>query len=344
MKNKYTIISALIIIVFTLAGCLKDSALVNVVTEENNGEKIIKYLESQGDFINSNEMPAVDSALDVYNHLADYEILDIRTSARFAAGHISGAKNILPANLLAAVQAIASDKIIIIVSQTGQAASYCAGLLRMADFRNVYALKFGMVSWNPDFRGDWPPSGTGGGKDYTNLIYERPAETSPLPAIQLDNSAADIPGKIRLRVNSLLSVSTGDPGASEFLISSGELNDIYNPIDSTYANTYVVCLGADGFYFLGPNGQLNNPGHPPHAVFYLQFNGYVSDLWSTKYLQTIPSAKNVVVYSKYGHSSAFVVAYLRLLGYSAKSLLYGASWRESLPANGSYNYPYVTGN
>lgn len=342
MKIKYSIFPALLLIVLTISGCLKDSALVNVVTEENNGEKIIAYLESKGDFINSNEMPAVDSALDVYNHLSDYEIIDIRSYTQFVAGHISGAKNIAPADIMSTVKSVPSDKIIIIVSQTGQAASYCAGLLRMADFNNVYALKFGMVSWNPDFRSDWPPAGSGGGKDYTNLIYERPAETSPLPAIQLDNSGEDILGKIRLRVNSLLSVPTGDPDASEYFILSGDLGNLYNPIDSTFANTYIVCLGADGFYFLGPNGQLNNPGHPPRAVFYLQFNGYVSDLWSTKYLQTIPSAKNVVVYSKYGHSSAFFVAYLRLLGYNARSMLFGASWREPFPPDLN-NYPYVKG-
>jgi rhodanese-related sulfurtransferase len=95
---------------------------------------------------------------------------------------------------------------------------------------------------------------------------------------------------------------------------------------------------------LGSNGDLTAKGHPPSSVFYMQSNGYYSDLRSTSYLQTIPSSKDIVVYSKYGHSSAFVVAYLRLLGYNAKSLLFGAGWRESLPGAYLQNYPYDTGN
>lgn len=343
MKNKLTIIAPLLLLLFALAGCLKDSALVDVVTEENNGEKIIAYLESRGDFINSDKMPPVDSAEGVYNHLSDYEILDIRPSAEFTAGHIAGAKNIAPADLMTAVNLIPSNKRIIIVSQTGQAAAYCAALLRMSDYENVFALNFGMVSWNPDFTKDWPAN-AGAGRGYTNFIYEKPVKTSPLPSVSLDNSVKEIAEKIRSRAKVLLSVPSGDSGSSEYLIKSGELENIYNPVDSTYSNTYIVCLGADGFYFLGSNGQLANPGHPPHAVFYLQFNGFISDLWSTRYLQTIPSSKNVVVYSKYGHSSASLVAYLRLLGYNARSLLFGASWRESLPAGLVRNYPYVTGN
>jgi len=342
MKKSFKYIALFFFIIIANSGCLKDSAITDVVTEENNGEKIIEYLESQGDFINSLQMPALDSAIDVHDHLDIYEVLDIRSSTQFAAGHIPRSKNIESANLMGAVKSISQNTIIIIVSQTGQAASYYTGLLRFAGFNNVYALRFGMVSWNPDFLGSWNSS-TEPKEDFTNLAYERPAFT-PLPAVTFDNSVSGIKEKILSRIQLLMSLSFGDPATSSLSTNLAGLNVIYNRLDSTFTNTFIVCFGFDGLYIWGPNGQLDIPGHPPRAVFYMQFNGYVSDLRSTSYLQTIPSSKDIVVYSKYGHSSAFVVAYLRMLGYNVKSLLFGAGWKEDLPQAYLENYAYDKGN
>ena len=343
MKNSFKICGLIFSIILSFNGCLKDFSISGVKSEVNNSEKIIAYLETQGDFINTIQIPAVDSALDVYDNLYSYEILDIRSSDKFVAGHIYEAINVTPANLFATVKSISSGKRIILVSQTGQAASYYTCLLRFAGFNKVYALKFGMVSWNPDFRHSWVDGTNGAG--FTNKVYERPLP-SPLPEVVLDNSVVTIKEKINSRIKSLITSSFGDPAPNSSPASTdlGELSNIYNNLDSTYTNTFIVCFGFDGLYFLGPNGQLDNPGHPPSSVFYRQSNGFVSDLRSTTYLQTIPSSKDIVVYSKYGHSSAFVVAYLRLLGYNAKSLLFGANWRENLPQSELQDYPYVTGN
>ena len=42
-------------------------------------------------------------------------------------------------------------------------------------------------------------------------------------------------------------------------------------------------------------------------------------------LKTLPADKPVAVYCYTGQTSAFLVAYLRLLGYDAKSVLYGTN-------------------
>ena len=62
-------------------------------------------------------------------------------------------------------------------------------------------------------------------------------------------------------------------------------------------------------------------GHIPGAVRYKPGAtlGIVSEM------QTIPSDKNVVVYCNTGQNSGFATAYLRLFGYQAKSLTYGAN-------------------
>ncbi len=269
MKKSIKYIALFFFIIIANSGCLKDSALTDVVTEENNGEKIIEYLESQGDFINSLQMPALDSAIDVHDHLDIYEVLDIRSTTQFAAGHIPRSKNIEPANLMAAVKSISQNTIIVIVSQTGQAASYYTGLLRFAGFNNVYALRFGMVSWNPDFLGSWNSSSQPA-TDFTNVVYERPPFT-PLPAVTFDNSVSGIKEKIFSRVQLLMSLSFGDRVPSSLSTNLSTLSAIYNKLDSTFTNTFIVCFGFDGLYILGPNGQLDNPGHPPtccvlHAV------------------------------------------------------------------------------
>lgn len=342
MKNLFRIIVIIFSIILTQNGCLKDSPIVGVKSEVNNAEKIIAYLESQGDYINSAQMPSLDTAERVHDNLPNYEILDVRTPDIFIAGHIPGSKNVSPVNLLSIAGSISRNKIILIVSQTGQAASYYTALLRFAGYNNVYALKFGMAIWNQDFAGSWVGSAAAT-NGFTNKVYERPP-SSPLPQVDFDNTVATIKGKINSRLQSLLETSFGDPFPSGASTDLSELGNIYNSIDSTFTNTFIVCFGHDGLYILGPNGDYSIKGHPPHSVFYFQSNGAVSDLRSTTYLQTIPSSKNIVVYSEYGQSSAFLVAYLRLLGYNAKSLLFGANWREPLPPFDLYNYPYDKGN
>jgi rhodanese-related sulfurtransferase len=42
-------------------------------------------------------------------------------------------------------------------------------------------------------------------------------------------------------------------------------------------------------------------------------------------LKTLPVGKSIAVYCYTGQTSAFLVAYLRLLGYDAKSILYGTN-------------------
>ena len=94
-------------------------------------------------------------------------------------------------------------------------------------------------------------------------------------------------------------------------------------------------------------------GHIPGSFLY-----YSRDLQSSTSLQTLPPSTKIVIYSVSGQISAFVVAYLRLLGYNAKSLLYGANgytYSRLVYDNDFFspyvflssnirNYPYVTGS
>ena len=96
-----------------------------------------------------------------------------------------------------------------------------------------------------------------------------------------------------------------------------------------------MCFGSNFLYKAHSlEGPFAGRGHLPSAVQYLP----MIDLRSTNNLQTIPTNKTVAIYDVNGQVSAKIVAYLRVLGYDAKSILFGANtlfysrvmWVESL--------------
>jgi rhodanese-related sulfurtransferase len=68
-------------------------------------------------------------------------------------------------------------------------------------------------------------------------------------------------------------------------------------------------------------------------------------------MKTLPTNQTIVVYCYTGQTSSFVAAYLRLLGYDAKSLSFGANamiydtmpGTKFVPATEIKGYPYATG-
>lgn len=84
-----------------------------------------------------------------------------------------------------------------------------------------------------------------------------------------------------------------------------------------------VFANADDFFIVNywPEDQYLDPGHVPGAY---QFTPKAS-LKTTADLNKLPTDETVVVYCYTGQTSAQVTAYLRMLGYDAKSLLYGVN-------------------
>ncbi len=91
---------------------------------------------------------------------------------------------------------------------------------------------------------------------------------------------------------------------------NGMIINFYLDNQSIY-DFYIICFSSP---------RLNIIGHLPGAYFYFD-----KDFESSRKIQNIPPDKGIVVYSTSGQVSAFVTAYLRLLGYDAKSLLYGGN-------------------
>lgn len=345
IKLKAVLVFALLLI---SAGCLKDNVNPASNFETSDAINMLTYLEANGDIINSPATKnAFISAQDLYSNLSNYVILDIRDAQLFADGHISGAINIQSSDLLTKVKSLGlSDGIL--VSQNGQSASYYCGLLRLYGLSNVYVLKFGMAGWNNHFATQW--SSINGFRpttyQYFNAVLYNKGPYTNLPEVEL-GPVGDIKTKIENRIESLIKEKFED-GVIYFNSTTSSLaiysrdafsSNIYSLVDSTFDNEYIICYDTSTNYILPGNRSVYHPDHPPHSVSY----NYYYDLKSIYYLQTIPTNRQIIVYSLDGHQSAFATAYLKLFGYNVKSVLFGATWLYPWlnPFPGSMDYPYV---
>ena len=294
------------LLVLTIGGCKEQPTEPAAPTAPTiEAQVLLSYLETTGDYVNA-LAPSVITAVDVRTNMlsnpSKQYVIDIRSAADFAVGHIEGAKNVTLATLLTHVKSIAATNYdrIVIACASGQTSAYGASLLRLMGYNNVYSLKFGMASWTTQFATTtWKANiGNGRANDFT-------------PTVTAKNAAGDLP-----------TISTGKTTGPEIL--EARVNDLLAAGFSTATVTNSALFAGLGNYFIvcyWPATEYTDPGHIPGAVNYVP----KSDLKSSVALRTLPTNKPVVIYCYTGLTSAYVVAYLRVLGYDAKLLLYGAN-------------------
>ena len=219
-------------------------------------------------------------------------VIDIRSAAKFAEGHIEGAVNVEIADLLSEA-AKAGDKQIWVACYSGQTACFATALLRLYGFHEAQALKWGMSGWNvetdiwSDKVGD-----AGDGKLVKdaapdNVIYEN-------PTISTGKSTGE--EILKARVEEVIK-EWGNATVSGADVAGSPAN--------YFVNNYFSADHYTGF------------GHVEGAV---RVNPLKIEGGSINYLD--PS-KEVVTYCYTGQTSAVVTAFLRVLGYNAKSMLFG---------------------
>jgi rhodanese-related sulfurtransferase len=330
-----------------LTSCLDDNIIPNLDIELNETAKLIQYFESQGDFANSDTAPALVPAKDLFLNLDQYIILDIRTNAEYTRGHIDNSHNVNSSNLYESVDSlnlIVSQKKIVLISKNGQSSSYFTCLLRLAGFNNVFSLSYGMASWHIDFSDDWLQV-LGDASDinlYQNTNYPKPALSS-LPELEFPNSLNSIKEKAIYRIKNIIK--------NGFVFNENYLNDLVPDIRNTHL---TICYGREKFYNYPPR-DLGTLGHPVGTVWYA--NSASFEFRSTESLQTLPLDKPIIIYSGNGQLSACMAAYLRVIGYKAKTLMFGANQlfyprlrldpqliEDAFLVENIMNYPYVTGN
>jgi rhodanese-related sulfurtransferase len=186
---------------------------------------------------------------------------------------------------------------VVLVCYSGQKTSYTAMLLRIIGYNNVYSLRWGMSSWDKNIANQYLYKNSSSSYiSKLEKVNNKPVNTNKYPRILSDKvNAYDI---ILDKAQSLL-----DSG--KFTISTEEV--FANP--SKY---YIISYWPQIHY---------EKGHIAGAFQFEPFNSLTKD----KQLSTLPIDKPILVYCYSGQQSATVAAYLRILGYDAYSLAFGAN-------------------
>jgi rhodanese-related sulfurtransferase len=277
------------------------------VTSVNESEVLLQYLESnrsydvQGGFV----IGASAVRTQLVTDPSRYHIIDIRSQTDFAKGQIPGATQVDFANLLTYVKgmspAASSYERIVITCYSGQSSAYAVGLLRALGYTNAISLKWGMSAWHDDFAGPWK----------TNISNARAtqfvSEASPAP-----NPAGALPA-----------LNTGRTTGAEIL-EARAAQLFAAGYSSATVNHNSLFQNLNGHYIVNfwPPNLYQTPGHIPGAINY---DPAGKPFESGTLLKTLSTTKPSVIYCYTGQTSSYLAAFLRLLGYDAKSLLYGAN-------------------
>ncbi|MFA9388510.1 MAG: rhodanese-like domain-containing protein [Prolixibacteraceae bacterium] len=314
MLKNIQVIPLLLLVFFTLS--CSNSQKKNAQNEEEIEEKsqvqtpvsidqetslLLKDLAENGDYVNSRNFPSLIKASSVYDELESNNlIIDLRTKEEFNAGHIKGAVlkafSDLPAYFESGIKPF-EYKRIILVSADGQTASYTTSLLRLMGYGNVYALRWGMSSWNA------ASANTG----------------------WLANCSSDFQNQLETTVNEaplakgLPKLNTGKTSGEE--IGTARFNHLFSEgIDHIMIDASTVFSNPNDYYVVNYDRRDKyENGHIPGAVRYKPG----ATLSIVNEMGTLPTDKTIVVYCGTGHNSGFVTAYLRLFGYDARTLSYG---------------------
>lgn len=303
MKNLTSYLAPLFVIAFLLNGYNINSQ-TNLETTNSEFEVLVEYLETNGDFINSDFSPALISSDEVKKNIKNpkFLIIDIRSESWFDYGHIKNASNISTANLLSHFETEINpadfDKIVL-TCYSGQSAAYYTSLLRLAGYSNVYSMKWGMSSWRVDFAENaWLKNADNSFADQLQVEVNLKPEKGTHPALITGKTEAEEILKVRLE-------NAFATPYKEYIIKSPVVFE--NP-----ENYYIVNYWDEDKYATG------------HITGAVQYEPNAS-LSSTTDLYTLPTDKQVLVYCATGQSAAYVVAYLNLIGYDAGNLAYGAN-------------------
>lgn len=308
MQKIYRLIPIIVIIsLIGLFSCQSPKKNIEKTPANNAFDVLFNYLKKDN-YIASKSVPAMIPAGKLYNDLADNKnilILDLRKPKSFSSGYIKGSINIKYENLLNIfenkIQSDSFDKIVL-VCYAGQKASFATSLLRLLGYDNVYALKWGISSWNKQF----------GSSIWMKKISDKhlqQIDTINYPIPNIKNKLPEIKSSIKDTIG--------------YKILRERIQNIFSkPFSAYYVQADTVFKAAKNFFIISYwNNNRYNGGHIPTSI---QYNPKTKPFVSIDLLATLPTDKPIVVYCNSGFTSGFVTAYLNVIGYNAKTLVYGA--------------------
>jgi len=313
-STKITLVVALLSILFN--SCLEDVLNPMVVKFDNAGD-LITYTETRTQLLKGTDYPVLVDADEVHQNLNNYLVLDLRTPELFAAGHIPGAINLDKSRLLEYLKNSNSSQFnkIVLVSNTGQIASYSACLMIIAGYENVCVLDRGMTYWHEAFAEEFK-NAMGNGKwwyTYDHFVSIKPPKSSQPPNVEFFTNPKTIEDKVTERIQLLL-----EKDNNSLFISASRFSDSYNPSTMRYDGNFVIDVNILSINWQSDREEVWGPQSTVsyRAPWQLQAH---SDLL------TLRQDKNIVMYSNNGQISSFWQAYLHFIGYNkAVSIKYGA--------------------
>ena len=307
MKHMKFLLYALFIMLFAVTACNNEDE--TPPEQINEAEVLVKYLESADsplgkDYVAS-DMPSIMKASDVktLNATGKVYIIDIRSAEDFGKGHIKNAVNVKAEEIVSHVEGIDQSKYdkIAVVCYTGQTAGWATSILRLKGHSKVFSMKWGMCSWHDDFAAKWKTTianGNAYASQFETTSYAK-TEKADMPVLSTGETTGD--AIFEARVAAVLS-----EGFTPATIKGSE-------VFANLSNYHIVNYWSEAHY--------SDPGHIPQAMQYTPKESMKFEVDLT----TLPKDKQIVVYCYTGQTSAFLAAYLRILGYNAKSLLFGTN-------------------
>ena len=264
----------------------------------DNFATLTNYMASNSmdlsDILSSWIVAAPTAVNDVQVFVDNYYIIDLRSAADFAVGHIQGAVNSTFGNVLAT--ASGASKPILVVCYTGQTAGHAVVALRLSGYSDAVVLKWGMSGWNSSTAGSWNGNigdAAVGHANWSETNTIKSSESFEFPSIS--SSATDGAGILAERVALLLTGGFKAVGNSDVLDSPSNYQ-----INNFWAETDVDHYGhITGAYRINPLSLAN--------------------------INSMDPSKTVVTYCWTGQTSSMVTAYLTVLGYNATSLKFGTN-------------------
>ncbi len=283
---------------FVITSCNKD--------DEDDPQPQDNKFEVLKDYLVDNNMD-LDDILDGWITTAsavngkstdDYFFIDLRSQEDFDDGHIEGARNTTLANVLDV--ASEATKPIIVVCYTGQTAGHAVVALRLSGYTDAKVLKWGMSGWNSNNSDPWLSKVGNVASGNANWIAA--------------------PGEIAASID-----------FNKYPTITSSYDDGVNIL-----NQRIATLLEDGFNSVANTAVLDDPSS--YCI-----NNYWAETDVTKYgnisgayrlqplsisgdeIKYLDPDKTVVTYCWTGQTSSMITAYLKVLGYDAKSLTFGAN-------------------
>lgn len=329
MKNVKQLFLAMLMIsaLILSTSCGDDDDDTTTPTENKNFSLVKDYLVSNGMDLDSILTAWVVTAESVYTIQTDtlpandYYIIDLRSAADFAAGHIENAVNSTMADVLTTA-ANAGTKPILLTCYTGQNASWACSALRMSGFKKAKVMKWGMAGWSSTLTASWDGGIGNIGGTSTNFVAAPGNITNKVSfgeptIVSSKTTGEDI---VKERISTILSGGLKGVTATTVLGDPTQycINNFWDSLD-VVGNGNIL-----GAYRIKPLTLKNN---------------------EYKYLNY---SKKVLTYCWTGQTSGMITPWLIVLGYDAYSLKFGANSmiNSTMTANKwsatqAKNYPLV---